>query len=63
MHVCLRCRHEWPSWQPQDLNKVFPTLGEDGVNLMIQMLAYDPAKRISVSVVALDARITASWHS
>lgn len=43
----LRDWHEWPQWQPQDLNKIFPTLGAEGIDFMLKMLAYDPAKRIS----------------
>lgn len=42
-------RHEWPQWQPQDLSKTFPTLGEEGIDLMKRMMEYDPARRISVS--------------
>jgi hypothetical protein len=37
-----------PQWRPQDLSRLFPTLEEAGIDLMRQMLAYDPAKRISV---------------
>lgn len=43
----LRDWHEWPQWQPQDLSKTFPTLGEEGIDLMKRMMEYDPAKRIS----------------
>ena len=43
----LRDWHEWPQWQPQDLARCFPTLESDGVDLMLKMMAYDPAKRIS----------------
>lgn len=42
-------RHEWPQWQPQDLHRIFPTLNDDGIDLLRRMLAYDPAMRISVS--------------
>jgi hypothetical protein len=41
-------RHECPQWRAQDLSRVFPTLEEAGVDLLRRMLAYDPAKRLSV---------------
>lgn len=52
--VCLTlpscwCRHEYPQWRPQDLSRVFPTLEESGLELLRDMLQYDPARRISVS--------------
>ena len=53
----LKDWHEFPNWQPQDLQKVFPTLHPDGVDLMRQMFIYDPAKRISVSLT----RCPAAW--
>lgn len=43
----LRDWHDWPQWQPQDLQRVFPQLEPEGVDLLKQMLEYDPAKRIS----------------
>ena len=47
----LRDWHEFPQWRPQDLTKVFPKLEEEGIDLMRQMLDYDPSKRIT----AMDA--------
>ncbi len=44
----LKDWHEFPNWHAQDLQKVFPTLHPDGVDLMRRMFIYDPAKRISV---------------
>ncbi|KAK9857178.1 hypothetical protein WJX84_005943 [Apatococcus fuscideae] len=43
----LKDWHEFPNWHAQDLQKVFPTLHPDGVDLMRRMFIYDPAKRIS----------------
>lgn len=48
----LRDWHEFPQWKPQRLDKVFPTLEPEGVDLMQQMFIYDPAQRISVSFLA-----------
>ncbi len=33
-------------WRPQDLSRVIPELDAQGIDLMSQMLQYDPAKRI-----------------
>lgn len=44
----LKDWHEWPKWQPQDLQARFPALEAAGVDLMRQMFVYDPAKRITV---------------
>ncbi|BDA41628.1 Cyclin-dependent kinase B1-1 [Coccomyxa sp. Obi] len=43
----LRDWHEFPNWRKQDLNKHFPTLGADGIDLMERMFAYTPSKRIT----------------
>jgi cyclin-dependent kinase len=43
----LRDWHEFPQWRPQDLARVFPTLEEDGLDLLRRMLQYDPSRRIS----------------
>ncbi|KAI3432591.1 hypothetical protein D9Q98_004139 [Chlorella vulgaris] len=43
----LRDWHEFPQWTAQDLNRVFPTLDASGIDLMQQMLHYDPAKRVT----------------
>eukprot|EP00803_Ostreobium_quekettii_P003387 evm.model.scf_1884.1 EVM.evm.TU.scf_1884.1 scf_1884:25738-29505(-) len=48
---CLRDWHEFPKWQPQDLNKTIPELDPLAIDLLKQMLRYDPSTRIS----ALDA--------
>lgn len=37
----------FPKWKPQDLSRLFPTLEEEGVDLLSKMLAYEPSKRIS----------------
>lgn len=37
----------FPNWQAQNLRGIFPTLGEEGVDLMDQLLAYYPVHRIS----------------
>lgn len=40
-------REDFPRWKGVDLLEQIPVLGEDGCDLLKQMLAYDPAKRIS----------------
>ena len=45
----LRDWHEFPNWRKQDLNKHFPTLGADGIDLMERMFSYTPSQRITVS--------------
>ena len=47
------CRHEYPQWRAQDLSRVFPSLEESGLELLRAMLQYDPARRISVSLLCL----------
>ncbi|KAL1923892.1 uncharacterized protein VTP21DRAFT_6927 [Calcarisporiella thermophila] len=42
----------FPSWQPQPLNKIIPTLDEEGLDLLAQMFVYDPARRISAKRAA-----------
>lgn len=37
----------WPKWERKDLATHVPTLDADGVDLLSQMLSYDPSKRIS----------------
>eukprot|EP01119_Soliformovum_irregulare_P015331 TRINITY_DN4305_c0_g1_i2.p1 TRINITY_DN4305_c0_g1~~TRINITY_DN4305_c0_g1_i2.p1 ORF type:complete len:332 (-),score=85.85 TRINITY_DN4305_c0_g1_i2:229-1224(-) len=37
----------FPQWKAQDLGRLFPTLEPAGVDLMKQMLIYEPSKRIS----------------
>ncbi|EFJ32755.1 hypothetical protein SELMODRAFT_230893 [Selaginella moellendorffii] len=43
----LRDWHEYPKWSPQKLELVIPGLDQQGLDLLQQMLIYDPAKRIS----------------
>lgn len=50
----LRDWHDYPQWQPQELASAVPALknlGEDGIQLVTDMLQLDPAKRLS----AIDA--------
>nr|GMC85938.1 cell division control protein 2 homolog C [Ipomoea batatas] len=49
----LRDWHVYPQWEPQSLARAVPTLGPDGVDLLTNMLKYDPADRISAKA-ALD---------
>lgn len=44
----LRDWHEFPHWAGVPLATKFPNLEPAGVDLMQQMFAYDPAKRITV---------------
>ncbi|XP_042192423.1 cyclin-dependent kinase 2-like isoform X2 [Callorhinchus milii] len=37
----------FPQWVRQDFNKILPSLDIDGKDLLMQMLQYDPNKRIS----------------
>ncbi|XP_028415487.1 cyclin-dependent kinase 2-like [Dendronephthya gigantea] len=37
----------FPKWKAQDLNKVFPTLSYDAIDLLKKMLTYEPSSRIS----------------
>ncbi|EHA8589569.1 cyclin-dependent kinase B1-1 [Cocos nucifera] len=43
----LRDWHEYPQWKPQTLARAVPTLEPEGVDLLLKMLQYDPANRIS----------------
>ncbi|XP_067843930.1 cyclin-dependent kinase 2-like isoform X6 [Heptranchias perlo] len=40
----------FPRWVRQDFNKILPNLDIDGKDLLMQMLQYDPNKRISAKV-------------
>ncbi|XP_041056691.1 cyclin-dependent kinase 2-like isoform X1 [Carcharodon carcharias] len=40
----------FPRWLRQDFNKILPNLDMDGKDLLMQMLQYDPNKRISAKV-------------
>ncbi|KAL5699116.1 cyclin-dependent kinase [Ranunculus cassubicifolius] len=39
--------HEYPQWSPQKLSSSLPNMGEDGLDLLSQMLQYEPSSRIS----------------
>ncbi|WVY89060.1 hypothetical protein V8G54_037963 (chloroplast) [Vigna mungo] len=39
--------HEYPQWNPQSLSTAVPSLDELGIDLLSQMLKYEPSKRIS----------------
>ncbi|EEF42298.1 CDK, putative [Ricinus communis] len=39
--------HVYPQWEPQNLARAVSSLGPDGVDLLSEMLKYDPAERIS----------------
>ncbi|KAF9686564.1 hypothetical protein SADUNF_Sadunf02G0002300 [Salix dunnii] len=39
--------HEYPQWKPQSLSSAVTNLDKDGLDLLVQMLQYDPSKRIS----------------
>ena len=43
----------FPKWDPEDLNTIFPTLGTDGCDLLKQTLVYNPEKRISARAALL----------
>ncbi|KAL6999310.1 Cyclin-dependent kinase B2-2 [Sarracenia purpurea var. burkii] len=43
----LRNWHEYPQWSPQKLSSIVPNLDEDGLDLLLKMLQYEPSKRIS----------------
>eukprot|EP00891_Asterochloris_glomerata_P008682 jgi/Astpho2/8682/e_gw1.00128.89.1_t len=43
----LRDWHEFPNWQPQPLERVFPNLEPEGIDLMKAMFVYNPAQRMS----------------
>mmetsp|Transcript_12413 Transcript_12413/g.21213 ORF Transcript_12413/g.21213 Transcript_12413/m.21213 type:complete len:307 (-) Transcript_12413:114-1034(-) len=45
----LRDWHDFPKWKPQALISILPQLGEPGCDLLLKMLALDPAKRISAN--------------
>ncbi|EIW77733.1 Pkinase-domain-containing protein [Coniophora puteana RWD-64-598 SS2] len=40
-------KETFPQWSTQDLRNILPQLDEDGIDLLIQTLMYDTAKRIS----------------
>ncbi|KAI3956700.1 hypothetical protein MKW92_015560 [Papaver armeniacum] len=39
--------HEYPQWSPRKLSSAVPNLDEAGQDLLLQMLRYEPSKRIS----------------
>lgn len=42
--------HAFPQWKPRDLARAYPDLGSDGVDLLKEMLQYQPGRRISVRI-------------
>jgi serine/threonine protein kinase len=38
---------EFPKWQRKDLSKLIPGLDENGLDLLYQLIDYNPARRIS----------------
>lgn len=40
-------KSHFPRWQPQGINKIVQNLGEDGLNLLMKLLTYEPIRRIS----------------
>ncbi|KAL0844525.1 hypothetical protein Bca101_017771 [Brassica carinata] len=51
--MTLRDWHVYPKWEPQDLSRVVPSLSPEGLDLLTNMLRYNPAERISAKA-ALD---------
>jgi cyclin-dependent kinase len=51
--MALRDWHVYPKWEPQDLSRAVPSLSPEGIDLLTQMLKYNPAERISAKA-ALD---------
>ncbi|MFS7936017.1 putative cyclin-dependent kinase [Helianthus anomalus] len=43
----LKDWHVYPRWEAQNLARVVPSLGPEGVDLLWKMLKYEPADRIS----------------
>ncbi|CAH1430926.1 unnamed protein product [Lactuca virosa] len=43
----LKDWHEYPQWKPKPISTCVPNLDDDGLNLLSQMLEYEPSKRIS----------------
>ncbi|KAK4779354.1 hypothetical protein SAY86_006882 [Trapa natans] len=39
--------HEYPQWKPQSLTTAVPSLDKNGLDLLAQMLQYEPSMRIS----------------
>ncbi|XP_070535924.1 cyclin-dependent kinase 2-like [Ptychodera flava] len=57
----------FPKWPTQDIAKVVPTLDKDGLDLLKQMLTYEPNKRISAKKAMShryfrDVRVQAPQH-
>lgn len=48
--MCFRLQRDFPVYPtPENLAHLVPTLDADGVDLLEQMLQYDPAKRITAA--------------
>ncbi|XP_010517166.1 PREDICTED: cyclin-dependent kinase B1-2-like isoform X2 [Camelina sativa] len=45
--MALRDWHVYPKWESQDLSRAVPSLSPEGIDLLTQMLRYNPADRIS----------------
>nr|GMC49666.1 cell division control protein 2 homolog D [Ipomoea batatas] len=53
--------HEYPQWKPQPLSSSVPNLDENGLNLLAEMLHYEPSRGLFYDCseqVYLDFRIT-----
>ncbi|KFK36767.1 hypothetical protein AALP_AA4G167800 [Arabis alpina] len=51
--MALRDWHVYPKWELQDLSRAVPSLSPEGIDLLTNMLRYNPAERISAKM-ALD---------
>ncbi|NXJ88363.1 CDK3 kinase, partial [Corythaixoides concolor] len=40
-------KEDFPQWPRKDMKKIIPNLDRDGRNLLVQLLLYDPSRRIS----------------
>ncbi|XP_047335187.1 cell division control protein 2 homolog C-like [Impatiens glandulifera] len=49
----LRDWHVYPQWEPQGIERVVPQLEADGLDLLVKMMKFNPADRISAKA-ALD---------
>ncbi|KAK3028994.1 hypothetical protein RJ639_038197 [Escallonia herrerae] len=43
----LKNWHEYPQWKPKPLSSAVPNLDQDGLDLLLKMLQYEPSERIS----------------
>ena len=42
-------KDNFPKWNAKNVQDLIPGLDNDGADLLLKMLAYDPSKRISAS--------------